>query len=103
MVARINEIKSKFGLKKDGLKLPRYADLLEVAIARYEADTGCKVVREPGDALYTIFTTAARQYADQVETIQAIYDQQDPNNAVGVQLDALCNISGIRRHRSSQS
>ncbi len=93
----------QFGLTKEGLVIPRYSDLLEMAIASYEAETGVQVNRQPGDALYSIFTVAARQYADQAETLQAIYDQQDPDNATGVQLDALCNISGIRRHRASFS
>lgn len=97
------EMAKKFGLTKKGLVIPRYADLLEMAIESYESETGVKVNREPGDALYSFFVASARQYADQAETLQAIYDQQDPNNAQGVQLDNLCNISGIRRHRASTS
>lgn len=101
MVSRIK--KKKFGLTKKGLVIPRYADLLEMAIESYESETGVKVNREPGDALYSFFVASARQYADQAETLQAIYDQQDPDNAEGVQLDALCSISGIRRHRAANS
>lgn len=103
MTDRIAEIKKGFGLTDKGLKIPRYADFLELGIASYEAETGCKVNREPGDALYSMFVVSARQYAEQAETLQAIYDQQDPDNATGVQLDALCSISGIRRHRKSIS
>ncbi len=103
MVSRIKKTKKKFGLTKKGLRIPRYADLLEMGIASYEAETGVKVNREPGDAIYSFLVASARQYAEQAETLQAIYDQQDPNNAQGVQLDNLCNISGIRRHRASTS
>lgn len=103
MTDRIAEIKKGFGLTDKGLKIPRYADFLELGIASYEAETGCKINREPGDALYSMLVVSARQYAETAATIQAVYDGQDPDNAVGVQLDALCSISGIRRHRKSIS
>lgn len=97
------EMTKQFGLTKKGLVIPRYADFLEMMIESYEADTGVKVNREPGDALYSFFVVCARQDDEQMQMMQAIYDQQDPDNAEGVQIDALCSISGIRRHRASFS
>ncbi len=101
--AKGTKMTKKFGLTKKGLVIPRYADFLEMMIESYEADTGVKVNREPGDALYSLFVVYARQDDEEMQMLQAVYDQQDPNNAEGVQLDNLCNISGIRRHRASTS
>lgn len=98
-----NTMNATFGLTPTGLRLPRYADLLEVMVTSYEAETGCKINREPADALYSIFTVSAKMAAETVEILQAIYDQQDPSNATGVQLDSICSMSGIRRHRASFS
>lgn len=98
-----NKTVAKFGLTDKGLRIPRYADFLEMMIESYEAETGVRVNREAGDALYSIFVVLARQAGDVGELMQAVYDHQDPDNATGVQLDALCSISGIRRHRKQQS
>lgn len=92
-----------FGLHSEGLVLPRYADLLEIMLGSYEAETGVRVNREPGDVLYSIFVVLARQDDSQMELLQAIFDQQDPDNAVGVQLDLLSSVSGIRRKVAAPS
>lgn len=94
---------TSLGLTAKGLKVPRYADFIEMMIQSYEADTGVRVNREPGDALYSIFVVLARQAGEISELVQAVYDGQDPDNATGVQLDAICSVSGIRRHRRQQS
>lgn len=98
-----NATNKKFGLTDKGLRLPRYADYLEIMIESYEAEVGVKVNREPGDALFSIFVVCAKLSAESTEILQAVYDQQDPNNATGIQLDNLCNVSGIRRHKATFS
>lgn len=84
-----------------GLTAPRGADFLATIRGRYEEITGLTIDWSADVVLGTLTTICAELLGELGEALQAVYDATDPNNATGVQLDALCQIVGITRESAT--
>lgn len=58
---------------------------------------------DSGNVLVIVFTQVALQLAALDEGVQALYDQLDPDNAQGVQLDAIGALRGVPRNQPTSS
>lgn len=86
-----------------GFTAPRGADSLATFRARYEALTGLVIDWEHDVVLGPVSVIVGDMFGELWDLAQAVYDAMDPNNATGVQLDALCQIVGITREPASYS
>lgn len=94
---------SEFGLKPEGLLLPRSEDFLRKMQQGYEASVGLRILWTPDQFLgasYAVFANALGQVS---EAVQAVWDARDPNNAVDTQLDLVMALVGVPRQEATKS
>jgi uncharacterized phage protein gp47/JayE len=90
------------GLTPDGFTSKSYEQVLDDMFNRLEADVG-EVDRNPTALLGQIFGTVSTEIALLWNAGQDVYNMFNPDTAVGVQLDGVVQINGLRRLAATKS
>jgi len=85
------------GLTDDGFEARSPQEFFETMRSEFEARTGETLDLTRSNVVVHMLVVVANLLGDLSESLQAIYDARDVNNATGLQLDALAATVGISR------
>ena len=86
-----------------GLRIPTQADIYAYLLAQYQAVYGTLVTTDNSDPDIQWITNLSLMIADAFNAIQLVYNARSPLTAVGSDLDAVVELSGIARIQGSYS
>lgn len=90
-------------LDATGLTVPRAADFLDQIRAAYETQTGLSIDWDRDTFLGAISVVMADRLGELSDLLLGIYGARDPNNAFGIQLDAIGSLFDLIREGATYS
>jgi len=90
-------------IDENGLHLPTYQDILNYFISNAKSIFGDDIYLDTDSADYQLISIQALAYSDAMQSLQLEYNNRAPSTAIGVALDSLVKINGIKRKISSYS
>lgn len=86
-----------------GLHIPTYTDILDDLIQQARGIFGQDIYLEPDSQDYQYISIFTVKINDTLQAIQFAYDSRGPGTAVGVGLDGLVKLNGIKRNSATYS